>query len=146
MKESIAMSMKLFKLPVLSFRVEDNKYINLLIDSGSDANHIDRRIKTIFPDLVETKTENFVMYAGGNQDLICSVHMTFSDDEKQYEADFNYINGDPFDFMEKDTGVRIHGILGTCFMVAHNWTIDFANLLITDEITAKQTIPTDTQR
>lgn len=118
----------LTNLPIVTFQQGDNKY-NFLLDTGSSDNIIDAG------HLEKLKHE---MYGGtgnltGMDGIIHKVNAC--------EIIFNYKNKDytymylikdmrsVFNYIKKNTGVTLHGIIGTKFFTKYKYILDFENLV-----------------
>ena len=120
-------------LPAIEFDC-NGKELLFILDTGSNGSHITRSVLNELG--IETKT---VKKKEGVEDYIATGNgvatpssekcdMVLSLGEYKFNVSLNVENLDAaFDYIFKSDGVRVHGILGTNFLRANNWTIDFAN-------------------
>lgn len=125
--------LKSLSLPAIDFEC-GGKTLTFILDSGSNGSHINRSVLNelgIETKAIEKKegVEDYI--ATGNGVATPSSEkcdMVLSLGEYKFNVSLNVENLDAaFDYIFKSDGVRVHGILGTNFLRANNWTIDFAN-------------------
>lgn len=124
-------ALDLTELPVVTFICNEKK-LNFLIDTGANnsilnesvANSMKLNTKTF--EGIETNT------AGGNIVLNKVVNLEVKyDDKRVYNECFLVANMDEaFNSIKGDTGVTIHGILGSKFFADHKYIIDFDALAL----------------
>lgn len=125
---SFMQAFELTELPVITFYQNGNKY-NLLLDTGSSANVIDKNV---------LKNLEYTMYEGtGNLTGMDGILHTV----KACDIAFNYKNvtynyqylikdlKTTFDYIKKETGVTLHGIIGTKFFAEYKYVLDFDKLI-----------------
>ena len=130
---SVADYVEKTQLPVVEFTCNGKKLL-FILDSGSNGCHINR---SALEELgVETYREEpkdgtaFLVATGNGVTASATekCELVFSLADYEFYVEFNVDDLDAsFDFMFANDGVRVHGILGTNFLRASNWTIDFAN-------------------
>lgn len=114
-------------LPVIVCRYNDDK-INLLVDSGSNRSLIDEN----FVKMLELKeAEDFIANVNTveKQSKKIELNIGFKDTERKilfYSVDMSNL----FDSIKKETGVTIHGIIGTDFLDKNKSIIDFEECII----------------
>lgn len=130
---SISDFLSKISLPAIEFNC-NGKELLFILDTGSNGSHINRSVLNELG--IETKT---VKKKEGVEDYIATGNgvatpssekcdMVLSLGEYKFNVSLNVEELDAaFDCIFKSDGVRIHGILGTNFLRANNWTIDFAN-------------------
>ena len=121
------------KLPVIEFNC-NGKELLFILDTGSNGCHINRSVLSelgLQTKPIEKK-EGVVGYlATGNgvatpSSEECDAELSLG--EYKFNVSLNVEELDAaFDCIFKSDGVRVHGVLGTNFLRANNWTIDFAN-------------------
>lgn len=120
-------------LPAFEFNC-NGKELLFILDTGSNGSHINRSVLNelgIETKAIEKKegVEDYI--ATGNGVTTPSSEkcdMVLSLGEYKFNVSLNVENLDAaLDYIFKSDGVRVHGILGTNFLRANNWTIDFAN-------------------
>ena len=128
---SIRESVSLVNMPVVTFMQGDTK-LKFLLDSGSDSNVICK--DTLQKGLSCTMSDEKMRISGVTGENNISergVNIPFTYDSLKFETVlFPVDRGSAFDDLESKTGVRIDGILGTPFMVAYKYLIDFNELKV----------------
>lgn len=120
-------SMDLVELPVITFYNKDKK-LNFLLDTGSNISYINNSIlKDI--SIEDTSKEIKVIGIEGNpiNTKICKIVITYKD--ITFTEEFSIANlNDAFDIVKQESGVQIHGILGSKFFEKYKYIIDFKTL------------------
>lgn len=121
-------SMDLAELPVVTFHQGDKK-INFLLDTGSNNCVIDNNfLKNIQHTVLGSQTNISGLEGNPQKAGICTIKMSYKD--KDYE--YPYVMKDmstAFDNIKKETGVTIHGILGSKFFNEFKYVLDFDELI-----------------
>ena len=121
-------SMDLAELPVVTFKQRDKK-INFLLDTGSNNCIIDSTfVESIEHTPLDGET-NLIGLEGNSQKAgICIIKMSYKD--REYEYPYVVQNmADAFGSIKKETGVTIHGILGSKFFNEFKYVLDFEELI-----------------
>lgn len=121
----------LTELPVVTF-ISNGRKLNFLLDTGANNSILNEsvaksmKLKLEEFDGVETNT------AGGNICLNTIVNLDIKYDEKRvYNENFLISNMDEaFNSVKEETGVMIHGILGSNFFTRNKYIIDFDSLAL----------------
>lgn len=130
---SIAEQLESLKLPMVYF-ICGEKELAFILDTGSDGSHINRSVvKELNLDLfsIEPAEGKVSVVSTGNglkeaSNEWCRIKLSLEGYDFRVECSVE--NLDPvFNFIKENDGVQLHGILGTNFLRANNWTIDFAN-------------------
>lgn len=130
---SIAETLKSLGLPMVSF-TDGDKILAFILDTGSDSSHINRTVVKelgleTFPIIPKEGKVNVVSTGNGIMEASnerCRIKLSLEGFD--FNVEFSVENLDPvFNFIRENDGVQVHGILGTNFLRANNWTIDFAN-------------------
>lgn len=130
-KISFKESLDLTELPVVTF-IGKGKKLNFLIDTGANNSilneSVSNKLKLEYEEIegVETNT------AGGNINLnkIVNLVITF-DDKREYNECFLISDMDEvFSNIKAETGVLIHGILGSNFFAKYKYIIDYDSLAL----------------
>lgn len=121
-------AMDLVELPIITFYNNDKK-LNFLLDTGSDLSYIN---KSILPSLEYKKIDesrNIISVGGNSQSLGCC-DMTVTYKNKKFIDRF-YISDldEAFGVIKAETGVQIHGILGSKFFTKYKYILDFESLI-----------------
>lgn len=122
-------AMDLVELPIITFYNNDKK-LNFLLDTGSDLSYIN---KSILPSLEYKKIDesrNIISVGGNSQSLGCC-DMTVTYKNKKFIDRF-YISDldEAFGAIKAETGVQIHGILGSKFFAKYKYILDFESLIV----------------
>ena len=129
-KENISFreAMDLVELPIVTFYNKDTK-LNFLLDTGSDLSYIN---KSILPSLEYTEineSRNIISVGGNSQSLgCCNMTVTYRNQkfiDRFYISDLN----EAFGAIKAETGVQIHGILGSKFFAKYKYILDFESLI-----------------
>lgn len=121
-------AMDLVELPIITF-YNNNKKLNFLLDTGSDLSYIN---KSILPSLEYkeiNESKNIISVGGNTQSLGCC-DMTVIYKNKKFIDRF-YISDldEAFGVIKAETGVQIHGILGSKFFAKYKYILDFESLI-----------------
>lgn len=122
-------SMDLAELPVVTFH-QGEKKINFLLDTGSNNCIIDKTfLRQIKYEILNNVESNLYGMEGNKQTTkTCNITMSYKD--KDYK--FLYIIQDmspAFNSIKKETGVTIHGLLGSSFFNTFKYVLDFKELI-----------------
>lgn len=121
-------AMDLVELPVVTFYNKDTK-LNFLLDTGSDLSYIN---KSILPSLKykEVNESRNIISVGGNSQTLGCCDMTVTYRNQKFIDRF-YISDldEAFRAIKAETGVQIHGILGSKFFAKYKYILDFESLV-----------------
>lgn len=121
-------SMDLTELPVVTFYNENNK-LNFLLDTGSNLSYIN---KAILDNLTYNDVDEKIMVLGtaGECSSEYSCIMTITYNNQNFEEKFSIMDMDDiFKAIKQESGVQIHGILGSKFFEKYRYVIDFSKLV-----------------
>ena len=144
LSESISDYMSKLELPAIVFNC-NGKELLFILDSGSNGCHINRSVLNelgIETKSIEKKGSVGEYVATGNgitspSSEKCDIVLSLG--EYSFNVPMNVDDLDTtFDYILKSDGVQLHGILGTNFLRANNWTIDFANNMAYPAFKVKQ--------
>lgn len=126
-KISFKEAIDLTSTPILTFE-NNGKKLNLLLDTGSDMCHIDKGVlNNLKYSELEGTTEVFGLEGNVIQNSSCNMQVGYS--EFQFDMDFMITDfSSAFDKVQKETGVKLHGILGCDFFTKYKYVLDFASL------------------
>ena len=127
-KISFKEAMDLVELPVVTFYNGDTK-LNFLLDTGSNVSYIN---SSIIPLLVHEKTDKEMDTIGieGNKvsNQFCKMSVTYKN--QVFEEEFSIADLDEaFGVIKQESGVQIHGILGSKFFERYKYVLDFKELI-----------------
>lgn len=121
-------SIDLAELPVVTF-YQGNKRINLLLDTGSNNCIIDKKfLKSIKHEMLKYSTNIFGLEGNSQESEMCTIRMSYKGKEYEYP----YVVQDmstAFNSIKKETGVTIHGMLGSKFFNEFKYILDFDELI-----------------
>ena len=121
-------AMDLVELPVVTFYNGDTK-LNFLLDTGSNVSYIN---SSIIPLLVHEKTDKEMNTIGieGNKvsNQFCKMSVTYKN--QVFEEEFSIADlNEAFNVIKQESGVQIHGILGSKFFERYKYVLDFKELI-----------------
>lgn len=133
----------LTNLPICIF-FQGNKSFTFLLDTGSDDNVID---STILSEInykeLDEKTTLMGLDGIENQVGTCIIRLEYKN--KSYESMFlSKDMSKPFAEIKKQTGVTLHGILGSKFFKLFQFVLDFDSLIAYSKLTLQKS--NDNQR
>ena len=122
-------AMDLVELPVVTFYNGDKK-LNFLLDTGSNISQIN---SSVLPLLDHKKVEEKDMDVTGIEGNkvnteFCEMTITYKGQEFVGEFCIHDLN-DAFAIVKEESGVQIHGILGSLFFQKYKYVFDFASLI-----------------
>ena len=126
-KMSFKESMDLTNLPIVTFYTGKNK-LNFILDTGSDTSYINAR------ELEKLNYEK-LPYEGkvlglGEQSSCPFIKTSLYHDNMKFETLMQCIDlSGTFDAIKSDSGVNIHGILGSKFFAEYKYILDFNELI-----------------
>ena len=121
-------SMDLTELPIVTFYNKGAK-LNFLLDTGSDLSYINKSILSSLEYKEVNESRNIISVGGNSQTLgCCDMTVTY---KNQKFIDRFYISDldEAFGAIKTETGVQIHGILGSKFFAKYKYILDFENLI-----------------
>ena len=103
--------------------------ICLMLDTGSNQNIIDNGIYEHFRDkLTEAEQSQEVTTLNGTTKGAV-VNIPFAFENQEYDEPIVCSNTtEAFEQIEKESGIRIYGILGNSFFLKHGWILDFEKI------------------
>lgn len=125
-------AMDLVELPIITFYNKDKK-LNFLLDTGSDLSHINKSLLPSLEYKEANDSKNIISIGGSSQSLGCC-DMTITYRDKKFVDRFHISDLDEaFATIKAETGVQIHGILGSRFFAKYKYILDFKNLIAHSE-------------
>lgn len=118
----------LTELPVVTFYNGENK-LNFLLDTGSNNCIIDSNIIDNIEHTKSDSTSTVFGLEGNKQNAnICTITLTYNDND--YTYDYLVVDmKEAFNQMKTDTGVTLHGLLGSNFFNKFKYVLDFNELI-----------------
>lgn len=121
-------AMDLAELPVITFYNGDRK-INFLLDTGSNISYLN---KSIVSSLVVESTgeESNIIGIEGNK-VNCKIcKMIIKRKNQEFEEEFSIADlNKAFRIVKEESGVQIHGILGSRFFEKYKYVLDFKDYI-----------------
>lgn len=122
-------AMDLVELPVVTFLNGDKK-LNFLLDTGSNISQIN---SSVLPFLdykkVEEKNMDVIGIEGNKVNTeFCEMTITYKGQEFVNKFCIHDLD-DAFAIVREESGVQIHGILGSLFFQKYKYVFDFASLI-----------------
>lgn len=121
-------AMDLVELPIVTFYNKDTK-LNFLLDTGSDLSYINKSVLFSLEYKKIDENRNIISVGGNSQSLgCCDMTVTY---KTQKFIDRFYISDldEAFGAIKAETGVQIHGILGSKFFTKYRYILDFESLI-----------------
>lgn len=121
-------AMDLVELPVVTFYNGDKK-LNFLLDTGSNVSYINSSVVPAL-DYQEVDKEMDVIGIEGNKVSSKFCKMTVAYKSQKFEEEFSITDLDEaFAVVKQESGVQIHGILGSKFFERYKYILDFKELI-----------------
>ena len=115
-------------LPIITIKSNDIE-LHMLVDSGSDMNHIDKKVL----DKIEAREleggSNISTLGGTVTAPYYSVELKVRG-KKMQETCLAVDFGEALKTTEEELGYEIHGILGMSFLESHKYVLDFYNFVM----------------
>ena len=118
----------LTEMPVVTFQCGDKK-LTFLLDTGSNNCIIDSNIIDSIPHEMTDDTSNLFGLEGNTMKVnICRIKLTYKKTDYEYEYIINDMS-QCFGQIKRDTGVTLHGLLGSNFFNKFKYVLDFDDLI-----------------
>lgn len=127
-KISFKESMDLTELPVATFNC-NRKKLNFLLDTGSNLSYINSSVLPLLDHEIIDRESSVVGFEGNEVSTgSCKITVTYK--RKKFEEEFSMADLDAaFKVIKQESGVQLHGILGSRFFEKYKYVIDFKNLI-----------------
>lgn len=121
---SFKQAVDLCEVPVITLYQGDKKF-NFLLDTGADGSIIDSNyIDNVNYELINHVTEHSGIQ--GEKELIQVCTATFFYDKHEFKSIFGIRDmSGIFGVIKEDTGVQLHGVLGSRFFTQYRYVLDF---------------------
>ena len=121
-------SLDLAELPIITFYCNDVK-LNFLLDTGSNLSHINKSVLPSIGNNVLKESSVSVVGINGNPVKSGLCELTVKYKNLHFTEEFVVSDLDSvFSQVKQNTGVQIHGILGSKFFETYKYVIDFKDL------------------
>ena len=118
------------KLPIIVIEIED-KHLCFILDTGSTCCLIDSNVVEYFKNIVEPIGDYCISGIDGTKHKVDVVILPFNFEGYTYKPKFCVQQrSDAFKEIAEDSGIQVHGLLGTDFLIEHKWSIDLKELNI----------------
>lgn len=115
-------------LPIVTLR-QGEKKLNFVLDTGSNHNIIDNHV---LPEIKHTMTNmcSDIYGIDGNKtsNRFCIITVSYKDVNYEYEYQVCDMSN-AFDNIKQETGVTVHGIIGSGFFQKFQYVLDFKDLI-----------------
>lgn len=131
MRHSIIYGLNKTKLPIIPVEIK-GKHLCFIIDTGNTCSLIDSNVVEYFKDIVTSVGDYNISGIDGNKHKVDVVTLPFSFEGQSYSPNFcvkplfEAVKG-----IETESGIQVHGLLGTDFLMENKWIIDFDKLVVT---------------
>ena len=112
--------------------ISENNNLCFLLDTGATHNVIFNYVYEHFKEEFKRLDKNqFIMGIEGNYQETPIVEATFNFEGVDYTSSFSVLDASSaMKQVQQETGVQIHGILSTNFLIENKWILDFDKLTI----------------
>lgn len=125
---SFGPGMALTELPVISLYQGDASF-NFLLDTGSNDSIIDSNVlNRIEHTPSDRKSSLFGMEGNSQEASVCNITLSYKDNDYPYEYVVTDMSA-AFGKIKAETGVTLHGIIGSKFFNAYKYVLDFEKLI-----------------
>lgn len=120
------------KLPIILVEIED-KHLCFILDTGSTCSLIDSTVVEYFKDIVELVGDYCISGIEGTKHKVDMIILPFNFEGQIYRPKFCVKPLlDAFKGIEDESGIQVHGLLGTDFLLENQWIIDFKEFKISN--------------
>lgn len=130
---SIINGLNKVQLPIIHVKIE-NKYLCFILDTGSTCSLIDSTVVEYFKDIIEPVGNYCISGIEGTKHKVDMVALPFTFEGQVYKPKFCVKPLlDTFKSIEDESGIQVHGLLGTDFLLENKCIIDFKECCIYNE-------------
>ena len=118
------------RLPTIMVGIE-GKHLCFILDTGSPCSLIDSDVVEYFRDMVEPIGDYCISGLEGTKHKVDMITLPFNFEGYTYKTIFcvqPLLNA--FKGIEDESGIQVHGLLGTDFLIENKWILDFKELNI----------------
>ena len=128
MEHNLSFSISKVQLPLIIVKVQE-KYICFILDTGSTCSLIDSTVVEYFKDIVEPVGDYYINGIEGSKHKVDMITLPFIFEGQMYKPKFCVKPLlDAFKSIEDESGIQVHALLGTDFLLENKWIIDFEKL------------------
>ena len=118
------------KLPIIPIEIK-GKYLCFIIDTGSTCSLIDSNVIEYFKDIATPVGDYNISGIDGIKHKVDVVTLPFTFESRSYSPKFCVKPLlEAFKDIETESGIQVHGLLGTDFLMENRWIIDLDRLQI----------------
>lgn len=133
MNHSIIYGLNKTKLPIIPVGIK-GKHLCFIIDTGSTCSLIDSNVVEYFKDIATPVGDYNISGIDGTRHKVDVITLPFSFEGQSYSPKFCVKPLlEAFKDIETESGIQVHGLLGTDFLMENKWIIDFDKLVITTQ-------------
>lgn len=130
MEHSLLLSISKVQLPLIIVEVKE-KFLCLILDTGSTCSLIDSTVVEYFKDIVEPVGDYCISGIEGTKHKVDMVILPFTFEGQIYKPKFCVKPLlDAFKGIEDESGIQVHGLIGTDFLLENQWIVDFRTLTL----------------
>lgn len=130
MEHNLSFSISKVQLPLIIVKVKE-KYICFILDTGSTCSLIDSSVVEYFKDIVEPVGDYCISGIEGTKHKVDMITLPFNFEGQVYKPRFCVRPLlDAFKSIEDESGIQVHGLLGTDFLLENQWIVDFRTLTL----------------
>lgn len=131
---SIKESLDLVGLPIITFELLKNdnsvEKMNFILDTGATCSFINKKWEDILETSEDISYDSITGFGGTVEDVV-SKKVTLYYNDKEFNEVFCFVDlEDSFNEVKQNTGVQLHGIVGSNFFSKYRYIIDFNDLKI----------------
>lgn len=128
MEHNLSFSISKVQLPLIIVKVKE-KYICFILDTGSTCSLIDSTVVEYCKDIVEPVGDYYINGIEGSKHKVDMITLPFIFEGQMYKPKFCVKPLlDAFKSIEDESGIQVHALLGTDFLLENKWIIDFEKL------------------
>jgi len=127
-KISFKEGLDLTELPIVTF-YQDNKKLHFLLDTGSNISYINEDVlKDIEAEDLNASSNTFGVEGSGIETHHYMIEIGYKD--QKFKEEFGAVNlSSAFGAIEKESGIKLHGIIGNRFFEKYKYILDFKELI-----------------
>ena len=127
-KISFKEGLDLTELPIVTF-YQGNKKLHFLLDTGSNISYINKDvIKSLKVEDLNASSNTFGVEGSGIETKHYLIKIGYKDQE--FEEEFGAVDlSSAFGAIEKESGIKLHGIIGNRFFEKYKYILDFKELI-----------------
>jgi hypothetical protein len=118
----------LTELPVISLYQGDQSF-NFLLDTGSNDSIIDSNVLDRIEHVMTEKQNKLYGMEGNVKNVkVCNITLSYKDNDYPYDYNVQDMSV-AFGNIKAETGVTLHGIIGSKFFNTYKYVLDFESLI-----------------